>query len=168
MGISALPRMAWNCWLGGGRSREGIRRSSIGAGADLVESGHGQQRGEVLDETGQQLINTLKPLGEPLPKTGNMANVRRVFETGKPIFSDLFLGGASKRLVVDYSVPVIRNGKVIYDLTAAFRPEQLGKLFDEQHLPSGYVAEILDRTGTLRRDPAIPKSISGRRPSPLC
>lgn len=98
---------------------------------------------------GQQLINTLKPWGEPLPKTGNMANVRRIFETGKPIFSDLFLGGVSKRLVADYSVPVFRDGKVIYDLTSAFRPEQLGKLFDEQHLPSGYVAEILDRTGTI-------------------
>jgi signal transduction histidine kinase len=38
---------------------------------------------------------------------------------------------------------------VIYDLTAAFRPEQLGKLLDEQHLPSGYVAEILDKMGTI-------------------
>lgn len=117
-------------------------------GADLVNLGMANNV-VVLDETGQQLINTLKPLGQPLPKTGNMANVRRIFETGKPIFSDLFLGGASKRLVIDYSVPVIRNGKVIYDLTAAFRPEQLGKLFDEQHLPSGYVAEILDKTGTI-------------------
>ena len=117
-------------------------------GADLVNLGMANNV-VVLDETGQQLINTLKPLGQPLPKTGNMANVRRIFETGKPIFSDLFLGGASKRLVIDYSVPVIRNGRVIYDLTAAFRPEQLGKLFDEQHLPSGYVAEILDKTGTI-------------------
>jgi hypothetical protein len=119
---------------------EELRRGDLAQfykrGTDLVNLGMANNV-VVLDETGQQLINTLKPLGQPLPKTGNMTNVRRVFETGKPVFSNLFMGGASKRLVVDYSVPVSRDGKVIYDLTAAFRPEQLGKLLDEQLLPSG-------------------------------
>lgn len=122
----------------------------------------------VLDETGQQLINTLKPPGEPLPKTGNMERLRRVFETGKPVYSDLFLGGASKRLVVDIGVPVSRNGKVIYDLTAAFRPEKLAKIFDEQHLPPGYVAEILDRSGTVvARSSQSEKHVGKKTASPL-
>jgi hypothetical protein len=66
-------------------------------GADLVNLGMANNV-VVLDETGQQLINTLKPLGEPLPKTGNMANVQRIFATGNPIFSDLFL----YRLPIDF------------------------------------------------------------------
>src|SRR3954469_11317350 len=46
----------------------------------------------LTDSTGQQVLNTLKPFQEPLPRHGQPDQVRRVFETGRPLISDLFLG----------------------------------------------------------------------------
>jgi len=54
----------------------------------------------LIDASGQQLVNTLKPFGEPLPPTGNPDQLRRVIEAGRPIISDLFLGGVLRAPVI--------------------------------------------------------------------
>ena len=52
------------------------------------------------DATGQQLINTLRPYGEELPRHGALDLLRRVIATGKPGISDLYTGGVRQRPVV--------------------------------------------------------------------
>jgi len=44
------------------------------------------------DITGQQLLNTLKPLGEQL-RAMESEQLRKVFETGRTVVSDVYIAG---------------------------------------------------------------------------
>src|SRR5215813_12569344 len=48
------------------------------------------------DASGQQLVNTLRPFGAPLPHHGNPEQLRRVFETGESSVSDLYVGALAQ------------------------------------------------------------------------
>jgi hypothetical protein len=74
-------------------------------GADII----------VADASGQQLVNSFRPYGTPLPKRKNPETVRRIFAKGTPVVSDLFLGAVTKRPMIGIDVPVFHNGKVVYD-----------------------------------------------------
>ena len=43
--------------------------------------------------------------------------VERVFTTGRPQYSSLFVGSAKKAQIVTVEVPVFRDGEVIYDIS---------------------------------------------------
>jgi hypothetical protein len=58
-----------------------------------------------------QLLNTARPYGALLPDPGSAARIRKVFETGKPVISDVFIGGALKRPLVAIHAPVLRDGR---------------------------------------------------------
>src|SRR5215469_3810166 len=47
--------------------------------------------------TGNQLFNTLRPFGTPLPVRGAARAILHVFETKSPVISDLFIGRVSHR-----------------------------------------------------------------------
>jgi len=47
----------------------------------------------LTDASGQQVLNTLQPLGQPLPRHGNPDLVKRVFADANPVISDLYIGG---------------------------------------------------------------------------
>jgi hypothetical protein len=70
----------------------------------------------LLDTKAQQLINTNRPFGEPLPRAINSEMLDRVVETGKPQISDLIIGAVLRRPVLTVGAPVFRNGKVAYVL----------------------------------------------------
>ncbi len=109
------------------------------------------------DASGQQLVNTLRPFGEVLPRHGNPAQLRSVFEAGEPVISDLYVGGVTRRALVGVDVPVRREGRVIYDMSMGFLPVRLGEILTRQNLPAGWVASIFDSHGTIvarTHDPA--------------
>jgi len=108
------------------------------------------------DATGQQIVNTLRKVGEPLPRHGNMAVLERVFATGKPVISDIYLGGALRKPLMSIDVPIMQDGKVAYDVSLGMLPERFNNILLAQNLPSGWVAGVIDSTGTL----------AGRLPSP--
>src|SRR5206468_8801400 len=54
----------------------------------------------LLQEDGQQLMNTLLPPDAPLPVRPNLESLRRVFATGAPAVSDLYMGAIGPRPVV--------------------------------------------------------------------
>ncbi|HEX7985965.1 MAG TPA: response regulator [Duganella sp.] len=101
------------------------------------------------DRDSLQLMNTVRPYGQLLPDPGSAARIRKVFETGKPVISDLFIGGALKRPLVAIHVPVLRDGRVIYVISTGFVPERLGKVLREQRLPPDRVIAILDSQGVI-------------------
>lgn len=101
------------------------------------------------DRDSVQLMNTVRPYGPLLPDPGSAERISRVFETGKPVISDLFIGGALKRPLVAIHVPVLREGKVLYVISTAYVPERLGKVLKEQRLPSDRVIAILDSHGVV-------------------
>jgi len=101
------------------------------------------------DENGQQLVNVIRPYGDPLPRHGNPDQLRRVFETGRTVISDVFIGGVKRRPLVGIDVPVRRDGKVLYDLSVGFLPERLGRIFAEQRLPPGRIITVYDTKGVV-------------------
>ena len=103
----------------------------------------------LADATGQQLINTNRPFGDRLPLRGDLTSVRKVFETRDRWLSDVFIGAISKQPVVGLDIPVFRNNDVVYELALSLPVASLRDALVAQRLPSGWVAAILDRQGTV-------------------
>ncbi len=118
------------------------------------------------DRNGTQLINTLRPLGEPKLDPAAGKRLRRIFESGKPEISDLFIGGVVGGPVVSVRVPVRRNGEVVYVLSVSFLPDRLGKVLDELRLPNDYVIAILDSQGVIVARTREPERFVGRIAAP--
>jgi diguanylate cyclase (GGDEF)-like protein/PAS domain S-box-containing protein len=120
----------------------------------------------LIDESGQQIVNTLRPYGSALPKSGHPEMVRRTFETGRPVVSDLYIGGVAQRPFVAVEVPVYRDGKVAYALDIGISAERLNRLLVEQHLPEGWIGNILDSQRTVVARTHNPASAVGRKATP--
>lgn len=114
------------------------------------------------DSQSVQLLNTARPFGTRLPDPGSFERINQVFQTGRTLISDVFIGGALQRPLVAVHVPVIREGKVLYVLSVAFLPERLGKILSEQHLPEGRVAGIFDRHGVIVARSHQPEKFVGK------
>ncbi|MQA36796.1 response regulator [Rugamonas aquatica] len=118
------------------------------------------------DRDSVQLLNTVRPFGAPMPDPGSRERIRKVFDTGRTVISDVFIGGALKRPLVAVHVPVLRNGKVVYCLSVAFVPERLGMVLREQRLPVDRVAGIFDSQGVIVARTREPEKYVGKRGSP--
>ena len=101
----------------------------------------------LLDTKSQQLVNTNRPFGEPLPSATNREMHDRVVATGKPQISDLIIGAVLRRPVLTVGVPVFRDGEVVYVLVMVLGPELLSALLQEQNLSPDWTAAIFDRKG---------------------
>jgi hypothetical protein len=94
----------------------------------------------LADESGQQLLNTRRPFGAPLPRRADLTSLRTVFDTGRPSISNLFTGAIAGQPIIGVDVPVFRDGKVIYALAVGLPLDQLGEILQRQQLPSGWLA----------------------------
>jgi signal transduction histidine kinase len=101
------------------------------------------------DESGQQIVNTLRPFGEPLPLRANVAQVRRVFASGKPSFSDIFISQVTGSPVMTVHVPVLLNDKVVYVLGICIDAQQFNQILLKQRLPSDWITSVFDSNGTI-------------------
>jgi signal transduction histidine kinase/ActR/RegA family two-component response regulator len=103
----------------------------------------------VHDPSGQQLVNTLRPYGAPLPRETDMRMIDRALATDKPAVSNLFRGPATGRMVLGTSVPVVVDGKVKYLVGMGIFSDRLGEVLRRQKIPPGWTVSILDRNGTI-------------------
>lgn len=103
----------------------------------------------LIDSTGQQLLNTVRPLGALLPKTGHPLLVRRTFDSGRPTVSDMYIGGATLRPSVAVEVPVWHDGRVKYALDMGIPLEGLTRILTKQKLPGGWVSVVMDSQGVI-------------------
>jgi diguanylate cyclase (GGDEF)-like protein len=101
------------------------------------------------DASGQQLVNTLRPFGEPLPHHGNLAQLRKVFDTERPVVSDVYIGGLLRQPVLSVDVPVFRDGAAIYDLSIGVLPDRFTHVLRDQRLPPDWIAVVFDASGTI-------------------
>jgi signal transduction histidine kinase/ActR/RegA family two-component response regulator len=101
------------------------------------------------DASGQQLVNTASAFGAPLPRHGNPAQLQRVLTTGRPVISDLFMGGLLRRPLVVVEVPVFAGGRAVAGLAMGFLPERLSEVLRRQRIPTDVVAAIFDSNGTI-------------------
>ena len=97
---------------------------------------------------------------------GDSAIVRRVFETARPAISDLFVGRVLQRPVISADVPVVEDGRVLYDLALNYPLERFAEIIAQQRPPSNWTIGVFDRAGTtVARVPNAERFV-GQRASP--
>lgn len=115
------------------------------------------------DENGQQLVNTLRKFGEPLPQHGDPEVLGRVFETGQPVISEIYIGGVLRKPVLSIDLPVVLAGKVAYVLSIGLLPNDFNAILAAQNFPPGWVAAIFDHTGTIAARTHAPEKFVGQK-----
>jgi hypothetical protein len=65
----------------------------------------------LIDANGRQQVNTLRSSGEALP-SGTSLQLWRIFETGRPVTTDLFPGPVIGRPLIAIGVPVRRGNTI--------------------------------------------------------
>lgn len=99
------------------------------------------------NRSSQQLINTRLPRGAALPTNVDTESDTIVLETKKPVISNLFLGGVTRKPLFIVNVPVLHDGKVVYFLNLSIEPERVRELVLGMELPAGWTALVADRRG---------------------
>jgi len=142
-----------------------LGRFYLEARATLAEVGLGTTI-VVRDQAGRQLLNTLVPWGRAIQALPAPEQVEQVFETGRPVISDIFMGPVLRQPVMAVNVPVRANGRVRYALAVGILPEHFNALLRAQQLPPQWVAGIMDRTGTLAGRSLDPERYVGKLAHP--
>jgi two-component sensor histidine kinase len=102
----------------------------------------------LVREDGQQLLNTGGSPGAPLPVSRQLENLRRVFVTGLPSVSDVYIGAVVQRPLVAIEVPVRRADESV-GLVLAMTPtlETFASVIRNQKPAEGWIIAVLDRAG---------------------
>lgn len=119
----------------------------------------------ITDPTGRQLLNTLKPFGEPLPPVLPSAKAQRVFENGQPVISDFFVAPDIGQSAITLEVPVFSSGKVVYSLAMGIFADRLGDILRRQNLPPDWITAVLDESGAIAARTHLAERFVGGRGS---
>jgi diguanylate cyclase (GGDEF)-like protein len=103
----------------------------------------------LTDPQGQQIINTLRPFGSELPKTGTPPQLSGVFSQKTTVLTDLFIGPVVRRPVIAMGVPVGSGDAVAYSLNVGLDPQRISAVLERHPMPEGWLAAVLDSSGTI-------------------
>ncbi|NNG24361.1 response regulator [Massilia sp. ML15P13] len=131
----------------------------------LVLAGGGMNM-VLRDRSGQQLVNTAADYGTLLPVDGS-PQLERVFATGKPAVSDVFIGPLRKLPSVRVDVPVQVGGELRYVLSIGMRPDYFQDILTPKSIPEGAVASLFDRQGIIFARNVNPAQSIGKPVNPL-
>lgn len=98
------------------------------------------------DISGQQIVNTSQAFGTALPISTDpvlRATDRSVFDTGKPVVSDLYVGKTTQLKLVLIDAPVFVQGLVRYALNIAIDPAQLAQTIAAS-TPADWTTALVD------------------------
>jgi PAS domain S-box-containing protein len=115
----------------------------------------------------QLVVNALIDFGQPLPVQPTREHVQRVFSTGKPVISPLYRVPQFQHPIVSVDLPVQADGEVRYSLGVSVFPQQLNTILAAQSLPPGWVAAVLDSSGTIVSRNITPEKFLGNKATPL-
>jgi len=94
---------------------------------------------------GLQQVNSMRLYGaEPLP-IDETTSFEAVLLTLQPAIGGLSSGPGSLRQEFSVRVPVLREGRLAYVLTAVVAPVAISRILREQGLPDDWVASVVDR-----------------------
>lgn len=100
------------------------------------------------DIDGKQWVNTRLPYGSALP-AGSTSITEIVSDHREPYVSDLITGPVSSNLLLVVTVPVRRDGKLVYFLGAGISPSAFTQAFKDAGIRQPNSAVIADRTGRI-------------------
>ena len=100
----------------------------------------------VLDQTGQQMLSTAVAAGDPLPISANASSFADVFN-GNIVVSGIVAGTVTRRPIIFIAVPVYREERIVYALSAVIQPEKFAGLFLRAGINAAWPAAVVDREG---------------------
>lgn len=103
----------------------------------------------LIDPSGRQLLNLLRPWGSPLAGVADGELFQRTLRTLKPEVSDLFVGVTAQRWMVAVNVPLLRDGKLRYIVSAVMTPGGFASVLAAAQIPVGSAGSIIDRKGIV-------------------
>jgi hypothetical protein len=115
------------------------------------------------DVAGRRLINTLVPLGTPLP-SGSLPGDDAVRRGKKPFVSGVMIGAVAQEPVYTITAAVVQNDEVTHFLSLSLPPQRLADLLKEG-LDPGHIAGIFDGEGKFLARTDRHKDFVGR-PAP--
>ncbi len=116
----------------------------------------------LTDTEGRQLLNASRPWGAALPQASRAPkSIEAAVRTLRPAIEDLTSAPLfDDRLAIPIRVPVVRDGKAVYVLTAVMAPESFQRLMAKQKVMDGWVSGLVDKSGRLiARVPAKPPGV---------
>jgi len=100
----------------------------------------------LADLSGRQLANASQPFGTELPPVLDMPSLHKVVETGERAIGVLSVGPGGQP-GIPIRVPVVRDGKVRYVLTAALKPDSIVEVLTRQRVPPDWVVSVFSQNG---------------------
>ena len=105
-------------------------------------------------DTAQMLLNLLVPSGAPLFKTLDPASVFESAKSQRPAIGSVVTGDVLKRPLFTVRVPVLRDGKVKYMVSAVVETSVISRLVQQHGIPSAWAVAVLDNNyGFVMRQP---------------
>ncbi len=137
---------AWKAALTGLAASQVLQRGDLAAFDAEARSVAAQHDGWIVltSPTGQQLVNTLRPYGSPLPTTSAPTLLQTVTATKHPVVSDLIFSKVAQHWSIAVAAPIMRDGQVTGMLDMSVAPDRLTRLFERQRLPADWILAILD------------------------
>ena len=104
------------------------------------------------DLSGQQVVNTRVPWGEPLPKV-NLEIDAEALRTGRPVVSNVMQGVVLRAPLFAITRPVTRAGEAAYLLSLSLPVDRvrqaLAEEFEASRVPRDWVLAVVDRAGSI-------------------
>ena len=121
-----------------GEFQELARSQLEAAGVDAIS---------LASPSGKLVMSTRVSAGSPLPAA--VPAVPDIFRQGRRSTIDITPGAVTGKLVAGVGVPVVRDSRIRYALNAGMEPERFRRVIEEQRLPSGWLAAIVDAQGRI-------------------
>ncbi|TWO71595.1 response regulator [Caenimonas sedimenti] len=115
--------------------------------AARVAEGQGWRSLLVADGTGRILMNSAQPSGTPDPQPVDVESMRRAIETRMVTVGRVAEGRQKQGPAFAVRLPVIRDGQLIYVVSAVIPAERILAVVARQRVPEGWVVAIFDQAG---------------------
>ncbi|ALJ37367.1 PAS domain S-box protein [Azospirillum brasilense] len=115
------------------------------------------------DPQGRQRVNSRVPWGTELPGSTVLEADQRVFDTGRPQVTGLFIGDVSQSPILAVIAPVIRDGQIRYLLSLNISQERLQAIVSPERIPAGWRAGVIDQDGVVIARSHLSEQFVGKR-----
>jgi PAS domain S-box-containing protein len=124
----------------------------------------------VANLEGRQLMNTSGQPGQLLPVRGPepLVTQKRAFETRSTVITGVRLGLVSKDWLITVETPIFKDGQPFRVLSSAVRTHSFFRLLNDQLIPNGWLACIIDQHGRfIARVPGYDRNVGQLAPQGL-
>ncbi|MGE5476765.1 MAG: ATP-binding protein [Bacteroidales bacterium] len=105
-----------------------------------------QQHIGLATADGEQLFNTRRPYGTPLPRRASASSYKRALESGLPSVSDVVVGALTQKPLITIDVPAVTpNGMRVLGTSTDL--STIGSVLERTPLRPGWKAAIVDGEG---------------------